>query len=801
MRRKWILLFTVAMLILTGGPSGASAALAECLDLSGSISLDKQSAVIGETVTFTYTLTPGGQLAATVQRPPADIVLVLDISGSMKEEMKKGSRQTRLEALKAAAQTLVNRFRAMEAGDRIGIVTFNELGEEMLGLTSDFNRVQLIINGLRAEGSTNMGDGLDIARSMLDKSSAGRKAVIALTDGMNTHYTGYINLFGLSIKSPVQDYDKARKYAAEKAQALARDGVPVYAIALGQPGMNSIDHALLDEIAQKTGGRKYDAEDANKLADVFADITQVITMEGELNGIRILQPLPEDGFELAEGNPPGTELVDGTLVIPVPSIKYPYDASSIRKLEVKLIPTGIVKEYEFEDAVLTYRDGCGNTQETVIPNGYTLAVTGWVDVWGNLYAGRNNGEVTRYRLGDPDKPQWTAREKTSRVTDISFLDSAPGVDDDAIVVVTYEDGSSSTWDLRPTAPVAVLLDADGAEVEPSGWHKGKASLILSGSGNRLPAGTVYHNGDFLGTEAGGAYVAKYRYRIGGAWHDAEEGMPIVLDALGPGIRIEAEALTAAISGDPGEPVAGETAEVIVNLDGSLPEGQLELIPATGDPLNPTVRLIASDAESGIKRISVAAESQGGIVRTLSLSFAAPSPSATASWPLSDFFEDPGDRTGWIKFTAQIEDGVGRTNGRFRTAGDPADKDKHFELVYGGPKGVLATDADYSAKASAIPVTVRVAEVADLLVKARTGDCADCEAVTTTRLDVKIVTKKPDGSVSATPWTKLGAMSFRVTGEGRNDLYLRVTDSLGNVHDTEALGQPLTILIRYDQQRH
>lgn len=799
--RRRLVYFLLAALLWTGAPAGGlSAAVADCLYMTGTAGLDRTEVVIGETFTLTYTLTPGGTLTETVTRPSADIVLVLDVSGSMNDRMKAGKKQTRLEALKEAAGLFVSSIRDINAGDRIGIVVFHEYGEMLLDLTTNYGKAEQTIRNLRAGGYTNMGNGLETAERMLANSSAERKAVIALSDGANTHYTTTTNFFGHTFTIHVMDSREARNYAKQQASRIAARGIPIHTIALGEAGTGDIDHALLEQISRDSGGQKYDADDAGRLADVFGIIREVITKSGELSGIRIEQPLPGDGFELAGVYPPGTHLSGNKLIIPLPPVMYPYDAPTI-DVKVELRQTNHVQEFAFSDALLRYNNACGEPSETVIPGGHLLSVVGWKDTWGNLYVGRGNGEVTRYRLGDMGKPQFTIRERDARVTDISFGDSSPAVDDDVIVRVRYEDGTESVWDLRPSPPTVTVADADGQPAGASGWVKGTATLKLEGSAGQLPAGTIYHNGDFLTAGQGGTYIARYRYQIGGAVREAAEGEVAVLDGTVSGSTVTAAALTWAVSGDPSKPVAGLPATATVKLDNAPPQAELMIVASpSGDPLDPVVRLKAGDAESGVKRITVAADSPSGNVRSLTRTFAPAPGTVTAEWALSEFFADPADRTGWIKFTVEVADEAGWTSALFRTDTDPSVKSAHFELVYPGPKGNLAADADYSVKASAVPVTVRLEDAADVLVAGRTDECASCEPVTVVKAEVKMVTVKPDGQTTVTPWTRLGASSFRVAGEGRHELYVRITDSRGQVYDTKALGKPFVVRIRYDQNR-
>src|SRR5690606_4172968 len=109
---------------------------------------------------------------------------------------------------------------------------------------------------------------------------------------------------------------------------------------------------------------KFSASNTNELIRVFRDISREIQREGKLSGIEIRQPLPP-GFQPVEGGNPGVRVEDGVLIVPIPDIPYPFDANEL-KVTVQLIQTLKTGVYEFEDAVLKFRDACDSESSTTI---------------------------------------------------------------------------------------------------------------------------------------------------------------------------------------------------------------------------------------------------------------------------------------------------------------------------------------------------------------------------------------------------------------------------------------------------
>ena len=138
---------------------------------------------------------------ADVHSRGLDIVLLLDLSSSMQEEMdaKAAARRatmpmpqgkTRLEAVKQAIRTFVRGRR----DDRIGLIVFSDNAYVVSPLTFDHEYLQHYIDIvddqiLRGEGQTAIGDGLALADYMLarqaTRESRGHQVIVLFTDGEN----------------------------------------------------------------------------------------------------------------------------------------------------------------------------------------------------------------------------------------------------------------------------------------------------------------------------------------------------------------------------------------------------------------------------------------------------------------------------------------------------------------------------------------------------------------------------------------------------------------------------------------
>ncbi|MBK8165093.1 MAG: von Willebrand factor type A domain-containing protein [bacterium] len=112
-----------------------------------------------------YHLLRVGVVARSVEaseRKPANLVFVIDVSGSM-------GRENRLGAVKRALRVLVDE---LDEGDRVGIVTYGSLAEVRLPLVDASRRDEIleVIEGLRTTGATNAAAGLELGYGMARRS-------------------------------------------------------------------------------------------------------------------------------------------------------------------------------------------------------------------------------------------------------------------------------------------------------------------------------------------------------------------------------------------------------------------------------------------------------------------------------------------------------------------------------------------------------------------------------------------------------------------------------------------------------
>ena len=194
-----------------------------------------------------------------------DIVLSMDISGSMLARDFQPDRLT-------ASKKIASEFVADRFGDRLSVVAFAGEAFTQCPLTSDQATVQTMLGRLRSgiiEDGTAIGNGLGVAVNRLRESGAKSKVIVLLTDGVNNR--GQI--------SPVMAADIA-----------AEMGIKVYTIGVGREGKApypaqdifgnmttvmadvEIDEELLRDIAAKTGGHYFRAEDNEALKSIYNEI-------------------------------------------------------------------------------------------------------------------------------------------------------------------------------------------------------------------------------------------------------------------------------------------------------------------------------------------------------------------------------------------------------------------------------------------------------------------------------------------------------------------------------------------------
>ena len=115
------------------------------------------------------------------REPKSDILLCVDSSGSMGFHRKL--IMARLTAAAIARDAIRN-------GNRVGVVTFDDLGKARVTPTDSEETVMRYITGITSGGNTNIGDGLKCAGTILKRErSRNRKVIMLITDGEPTAIT------------------------------------------------------------------------------------------------------------------------------------------------------------------------------------------------------------------------------------------------------------------------------------------------------------------------------------------------------------------------------------------------------------------------------------------------------------------------------------------------------------------------------------------------------------------------------------------------------------------------------------
>ncbi len=216
-----------------------------------------------------------------VKASGVDIVIALDMSGSMISEdfVVKGERVNRFNM----ARSVLKNFIDKRPNDRIGLVVFATQAYIATPLSLDHDFLQENLDRLEIgaidQNSTAIGDGLGTAVNRLRDLKAKSKIVILATDGQNN--SGKLD--------PL--------LAAEAAAAVK---VKVYTVGIGEQGSApmpvfmggqkvgyqnvpvDVDEDTLQKIADKTGGKYYRADNAEKFQQIYNEIDKLEKTEASV---------------------------------------------------------------------------------------------------------------------------------------------------------------------------------------------------------------------------------------------------------------------------------------------------------------------------------------------------------------------------------------------------------------------------------------------------------------------------------------------------------------------------------------
>ena len=200
------------------------------------------------------------------EKPARDLLLLVDLSGSMDTRDFTDASGTKVDRLTAAKQVLDD-FLAKRQGDRVGVVVFGNSAFTLVPFTTDLRLARTLLQEMQvgmAGPRTVLGDAIGLGINLFARSTAPAKTMIALTDGNDT----------------------ASSVPPAEAARIAHDKkIVIHTVAIGDPtaaGEEKLDEAALKDVASATGGGFYRALDRAELEGIYTRLDQVETRKVDI---------------------------------------------------------------------------------------------------------------------------------------------------------------------------------------------------------------------------------------------------------------------------------------------------------------------------------------------------------------------------------------------------------------------------------------------------------------------------------------------------------------------------------------
>jgi VWFA-related protein len=208
---------------------------------------------------------------------PFSLVLLLDMSGSTINFRQQ---------LKLASQRFLD---ALAPDDRVSVIKFDSEVKSMTGFTTDRAKAAYAIQIADGKGETHFYKALAYALRELEKEGKRRKAIVVLTDGLDTHLRNADRASLTRAQSNEEALATIKPNdSAELNNILAsadRQGVTIYPLALpsGDPrrlpmptpniiGIYAAARTRLQSLADRTGGRLNEINQLQYMAQLYREV-------------------------------------------------------------------------------------------------------------------------------------------------------------------------------------------------------------------------------------------------------------------------------------------------------------------------------------------------------------------------------------------------------------------------------------------------------------------------------------------------------------------------------------------------
>jgi Ca-activated chloride channel family protein len=227
---------------------------------------------------------------AQIETEGIDIVLVLDVSGSMaardSDDESTAMDEDRLTVAKAAVRQFIRGLH----DDRLGLVVFAGRAFTQCPLTLDYQMLTDLLEDVHlnmVEDGTAIGMAVATALTRLRNEETASRVIVLLTDGENNR--GEIDpvsaaraaealgvkIYAVGVGSPEgAPIPRGRSWATGRIQyAYGPDGKPL---------LSKLDEETLEEVARLSGGQYYRATDQRTLQSIYDNIWKLEKSQFEI---------------------------------------------------------------------------------------------------------------------------------------------------------------------------------------------------------------------------------------------------------------------------------------------------------------------------------------------------------------------------------------------------------------------------------------------------------------------------------------------------------------------------------------